>query len=233
MVAVFIDQLGVAPFALGAARGLGFALVLPLGWDLLGITQRVALAVGLGIGVPGAAADLSYLVIGLSMLIGALTAAPIALAADVAASVGEVLDAGRGVLIAEVLDPLQAVTASHLSVLFRFGLWTCFLVGGGLEISVTALSKTSTSPQDMAVFTPQDLLRSILTVFRSGMLLAAPVLLMFLVCEGMLAVLSRVSNGVALSTEAVALKIVVATLAAMQFLEWLQPAQLAAALYGR
>jgi len=226
MVADPFAAIEIAPFILGAARGLGVALFLPLGWDIVAIAQRLALAFGFGLGlpvesqVPGQNYTLGSGVLLSFLIAGGLLGWPLAFITDVAAGLGELLDSARGVMIAEILDPLQSTTSSHLSVLVRYAVWVCFLASGGMRVLINAIAQShpfafqgsSEEAGGMAFL-------AIVNMFNSGLLLIAPALGLFLACELAVALLTKVSSNISMSTEGAILKIVALTVFLTQLIE--------------
>lgn len=232
-----------SPILLGAFRALGLVVFLPLGWDLIGLTQRFALMTAFAFAVPvvvpiadpvdGAAFDLYSAM--WFLVAGALVGLPLLLASDIAASLGELLDVGRGVMIADVLDPLQSVSASHLSVLARYSVWVFFLASGGMIVLLRAVSRAGLSGS-FGVRNLTDFGRegfyAVGQLFADGLKLVLPIMIVFLLCELVVGVVAKVSSNLSLSTEGVILKLVVCTIFMIQLLEWMRPIELVGRFYG-
>lgn len=214
-----VVEIDWAPYMLGAVRGFGVVLFLPLGWDLVALVQRLAVVCALAIGLPVDHGQISAAEVCARFLSGAAVGWPFCFVTDLAASIGELIDSARGVTIAEVLDPLQSNTSSQLSVLGRYAVWVCFLAGGGggalIELVHAAPLIVRGPLQEGGV--------SLLSMIASGcgaaFLKVMPVLALFLGCELSIALLTKVSSGISLSTESTILKLVVGTLIAVQVVQ--------------
>jgi flagellar biosynthesis protein FliR len=129
----------------GFTRAFGFLLLLPLGEGTT-LASRSLLAVGVGLvlsrHLPPSEAQL---VLGAleGFLIGVLVAVPIALTVEGASSLGELVDAGRGQLMAQTFDPAMNITQSLLGHAFRVGYWMILLERGVVESSLRVLIASS------------------------------------------------------------------------------------------
>jgi flagellar biosynthesis protein FliR len=131
----------IAPFL----RIFGFVLLLPWGFDHVGLVRRLALT-GLGGGLLAAGGALAPERLELTaacgeVVFGALIALPVVWIIGAAMMWGELFDAARGESIGGVLDPSYGTSAATALIL-RYLVWALLLTSGILTDGVILLSRS-------------------------------------------------------------------------------------------
>ncbi|NDC38450.1 MAG: type III secretion protein, partial [Proteobacteria bacterium] len=131
-------------------RPLGMLIVLPLGWDLLGVSARITIAASLAAFSAPFVPPLVHCTfadcLG-ELVLGMLIALPAALLIECASNAGELFDTLRGQTIASVLDPLQQEVLSLSAILAKWTVWTLILTNGtALELAVGVVHSFSSVP---------------------------------------------------------------------------------------
>ena len=201
------------------ARVLGAAALLPIGWDLVGLGQRITIAAAITLFLLPARGGPSAIDLGdlpFEFIIGAVLALPLALVVECASHTGEIFDTLRGQTLAISYDPLQHEQVPLSGTLAKTAAWALLLSSGaalnlvsGLAESLSAVplglfrqDSISGAGYRLLIFIPQYLSWS----FAAAIPFAAACL----GCEAVIAVLAKQLPGLSFQTEGVLAKLLIA-----------------------
>jgi flagellar biosynthetic protein FliR len=126
-------------------RPLGLLIILPLGWDLMGVSARVSIAAALAAFIaPHVApvAQFSLLDCFGELMLGMLLGLPAALLIECASNAGELFDTLRGQMNATIYEPLQQQVVSLSSTLAKWTVWALILSTGSMIDFTAGLLKS-------------------------------------------------------------------------------------------
>lgn len=144
--------------------------------------------------------------IGERFLIGIVLSLPVALMVEYAGSLGELIDTGRGQMIAQIYDPVLNTTISSLAIALKWGYWCLLLTSGVLCQSVILLAGAGNALSCYSTYGFQQVLLIGISVLSVSALFSAS----FLAMDAGLAVVSRIGKSVPLNLFSFLVKLAVA-----------------------
>ncbi len=132
-------------FCLLLARSLGLIALLPFGWGVLSLGQRLSLALLAAMMIFDPAlqtTQITMMWLPAEFLIGLILGLPMVLLIAMANFWGELFDSGRGQNIGMLYDPSSEGQASHTALLMSTLLWLLLLLSGVMGGSFIALKES-------------------------------------------------------------------------------------------
>ena len=193
--------------------------LLPLGQSgFAALTQRGVLAAGLALFASlrmSAAASVPVIdarSVLVELMVGGVLALACALTVEMAALIGELIDAGRGETMNAFYDPMSADRSSSFALCGRAYVWTIFLAGGGAESLIGAfLNSTSLARPGIQIPLLLDerglkLLYAVNEFLVQACWSYVPFAVLFLTVEVFIGAISKVMPAASLSAETFQLK---------------------------
>ncbi len=215
-----MDDLQTIPHvAICALRGLGLFVILPLGWDLMGLSARISIAAALAFLIAPQIPpplDFTTLDVALEILVGMVMGLPAALLLEGAATIGELFDALRGQSIATVYEPLQQQVLPLSGTYAKWALWALLLgSGSALQLSVAIVESFHVLPLGGLSLTElpalsSNLLRYIPSILAATFVACLPFACLCVAVELVLAFAAKQLSGVSLCTEGFLAKYIIA-----------------------
>jgi type III secretory pathway component EscT len=191
-------------------RPLGLLIVLPLGWDLLGVSARISISAAFAVFVAPHVPVVQQFSIGdclAEIVLGMLLGLPAALLIECASNAGELFDTLRGQTIATVYEPLQQQVVSLSAIMAKWVVWVLILSNGSAAEFAGALlhSFKAIPPGGMVVGGVQGLGWKVLLLVPKFLALAMTACLPFafacIAIELVLAFVSKQMPSLSLTTE--------------------------------
>lgn len=205
-------------------RPLGLLMVLPLGWDLLGVSARISIATALAVFLAPHVVPIphiDWMDFILEILLGALLGLPAAILIECSTNIGEFFDILRGQSIASVYDPLQQQVSPLSGVLAKWVVWALLLgQGAAVEFARALLYSFVAAPLGSTVLTSIPGLGSKALLFIPKMLALMMTACLPFACaciavEMLMVCISKQMPSLALSTEGMLAKSAIAIVAVL------------------
>lgn len=200
-------------------RALGLFVILPLGWDLMGLSARITIAAALTFIIATQIPppdQFTILDVGFEILIGMIMGLPAALLLEGASTVGELFDTLRGQSIATVYEPLQQQVLPLSGTYAKWVLWALLLGSGSiLQLSVAIVESFNLVPlgglsfSDLPALSAK-LLRYLPSILASTFVACLPFACLCVAVELVLAFAAKQLSGVSLCTEGFLVKYLIA-----------------------
>lgn len=210
-----MEVIPLTGFFFATSRALGLFAILPLGWDIVGATQRITISLALGAFFAPIVHSSAQITLGnfiFEIIVGGLIGLPAALVVEGAGTVGELFDTGRGQTIAQSYDPLQQGAIPITGILGKQASW-CVMLHGGITLNLIQalaqsfiLSPPAKFGANSLISTGSAVLSYIAMVLESAILWSIPFLVVFLGVEVLLGFFAKALNLGPLSSEAFLVK---------------------------
>ncbi|MCB0335662.1 MAG: flagellar biosynthetic protein FliR [Bdellovibrionales bacterium] len=197
-----------------ATRALGFFALLPFDSFNKELVTKLLLATACGLYFRvSQISTVEYTgSLWLEPIVGVLLAIPLFIVLEIAGSLGELIDQGRGQTIGSFYDPTLGLPQSTLSRLFRWGTWACILQSGIVEVSLGHLwcslqvLDTSQLAMEAVAHLSFAALQFALDLLALGFSFFLPFCCLFLLIDILVGMLGKLAPQISLQAESFQLK---------------------------